>query len=263
MNRYYLLIVTSFLFSNSFSSGIPLEDFISKRGSPVSKRIWAIAQTPDKTQEAKERGLKRKRSEENILSPGQLFPTIKRERKALEEFTNYTGSHLPRKGTPLPDETSPLNASTVLSAALKLIKFGEKNHFMRCSRYCKDQENLDAGHHVLQVEVDFGRIDYKGRTNLERMKIGRAPKGPDGKSMNLHHLNQGDGLLVELTRSTHTKLYGDLHLRLEPGSSRINREEFDSFRTWYWKQRASEEVEDRALKKTLFPPSKAKSSIRV
>jgi hypothetical protein len=31
MNGYYLLIITSFLFSVSFSSGIPLEEFISKR----------------------------------------------------------------------------------------------------------------------------------------------------------------------------------------------------------------------------------------
>lgn len=266
MNRYYLLIITLSLFSTSFSSGIPLEEFISKRRSPVSKKIWAVAQAEDKTQEAKERGLKRKRPKEDdgltLLSPGQRIPKIKRERKALAAFTDYTNSHLPRKGIPLPEGITPLNATTVLSAALRLIKFGETSHFVRCTRYCKDQENPGTGHHVLQAEIDFDKVDYKGRTNLKRMKLGRAPKGPDGKSMNLHHLNQGDGLLVELTRSTHTKLYGDLHFRLEPGSSRINREEFGSFRSWYWKQRAAEEIKGRVLKVILFSPSKEKSSIR-
>lgn len=29
--------------------------------------------------------------------------------------------------------------------------------------------------------------DVMGRTNLDRMKKGLAPLGPDGKSINLHH----------------------------------------------------------------------------
>ena len=33
-------------------------------------------------------------------------------------------------------------------------------------------------------------LDSKQRSNIDRMKIGRAPIGKDGKPINLHHLNQ-------------------------------------------------------------------------
>ena len=46
------------------------------------------------------------------------------------------------------------------------------------------------------------KIDSKGRTNIERMRMGTAPIGPDGRSVNLHHVTQTqDGYIQELTRS--------------------------------------------------------------
>lgn len=38
--------------------------------------------------------------------------------------------------------------------------------------------------------IDINMKDARGRTNLERMKKGLAPLGPDGKSINLHHTTQ-------------------------------------------------------------------------
>jgi hypothetical protein len=263
MNRYYLLIITLFLFSNSFSSQ-SLEELMQEKkndGGPVAARIWKAAHTKDIHQEAGDRPAKRKHSNDDGQSPGKRFSPIKRERKALESFIDYTNSHLPKKGISLPDGTTPLNASTVLAASLRLINVGTAEHFIRCQRFVRDKENPDTGQIVLQAEIDFDRRDDKKRTNLERMQIGRAPKGADGKSMNLHHLNQDDGLLVELTRSTHTKLYGALHFRLTPGSSRIDRDQFNSFRSWYWRRRAKEELLDTKIKKVLFQDSTKPSAI--
>jgi hypothetical protein len=38
--------------------------------------------------------------------------------------------------------------------------------------------------------IDPNRLDSMGRTNIERMKQGVSAIGPDGKSINLHHIYQ-------------------------------------------------------------------------
>ncbi|WP_082355222.1 HNH/ENDO VII family nuclease [Bacillus sp. FJAT-22090] len=43
--------------------------------------------------------------------------------------------------------------------------------------------------------------DARGRTNLERMKKGLAPLGPDGKHINLHHTTQiNENSIAEVTQ---------------------------------------------------------------
>src|SRR5699024_12425421 len=38
--------------------------------------------------------------------------------------------------------------------------------------------------------IDPNKKDAVGRTNLDRMNKGLAPLGPDGKSINLHHMTK-------------------------------------------------------------------------
>ena len=89
--------------------------------------------------------------------------------------------------------------------------------------------------------IDPNFVDTKGRTNIQRMKSGLAPIGPDGKSVNLHHVTQDpDGVIAELSATYHKSQHSELHTFLKPGEgSRINRELFDSWRTSYWRSRGA------------------------
>jgi len=56
-------------------------------------------------------------------------------------------------------------------------------------------------------------VDARGRTNLERMQRGLAPIGPDGQSINLHHLTQRQsGAIAEVTATMHQQNSGILHI---------------------------------------------------
>ncbi|HRH96449.1 MAG TPA: HNH/ENDO VII family nuclease, partial [Prosthecobacter sp.] len=89
--------------------------------------------------------------------------------------------------------------------------------------------------------IDPHLRDVRGRTNLERMKIGYAPKGPDGNSINLHHTIQSDaGPLAELTETFHRENSKIIHINPNTIPSGINREAFDLFRRDYWKNRAKD-----------------------
>ncbi|WP_172731733.1 RHS repeat-associated core domain-containing protein [Pluralibacter gergoviae] len=60
----------------------------------------------------------------------------------------------------------------------------------------------------------------EGWTNLDLMKSGYAPIGPDGKQMNLHHiLGKEPGPMVELVSSTHKQYHKQLHGLIENGGS--------------------------------------------
>jgi hypothetical protein len=87
--------------------------------------------------------------------------------------------------------------------------------------------------------IDLKVKDSRGRSNLERMREGLAPLGPDGKPINLHHLTQGGkSALVEITNAMHTRHRSVLHIN--PGNtypSGVNRKEFAKFRRAYWKNR--------------------------
>jgi hypothetical protein len=79
--------------------------------------------------------------------------------------------------------------------------------------------------------------EINGMTNIERMRLGLAPIGKDGKPVELHHLKQkDDGIIIELTSTEHRENYKVLH-RYEK-ESQINRQEFSKWKREYWKQRA-------------------------
>jgi len=77
-----------------------------------------------------------------------------------------------------------------------------------------------------------------GANNLYRMQQGLAPIGVDGQPINLHHMKQQkDGLLIETTSSDHKKYHALLHRYTK--KSEIDRDTFEDFRQYYWKERAT------------------------
>jgi|GEM_PF-4386354 len=66
--------------------------------------------------------------------------------------------------------------------------------------------------------LDLSRKDSLSRTNLERMREGMCPIGPDGASMNLHHLTRYDAYthkvsceIIYLSETFHRTMHGPLH----------------------------------------------------
>ncbi|MEO8500942.1 MAG: HNH/ENDO VII family nuclease, partial [Vicinamibacteria bacterium] len=87
--------------------------------------------------------------------------------------------------------------------------------------------------------IDPFRLDARGRTNLERMRKGIAPVGPDGLSMNLHHMLQTQaGPIAEVTASFHQGYYSIIHINPNTVPSGIDRAAFDAWRRQYWVARA-------------------------
>ncbi|WP_202752028.1 HNH/ENDO VII family nuclease, partial [Heyndrickxia sporothermodurans] len=83
--------------------------------------------------------------------------------------------------------------------------------------------------------------DARGRTNLERMQKGLAPLGPDGKSINLHHMTQrNESSIAEVTQTFHKDNSSVIHINPNTVPSGINRSEFNKWRTDYWKNRAND-----------------------
>ena len=98
--------------------------------------------------------------------------------------------------------------------------------------------------------IDLGKVDPKGKTNLELMRRGNAPLGADNQPINLHHMIQTqDGALAEVTWSMHTKNHGKLHIWSNGSKGGVTRAEvkpvidrpaFDKWKAEYWKARAKE-----------------------
>jgi hypothetical protein len=87
--------------------------------------------------------------------------------------------------------------------------------------------------------IDPAAVDKMGRTNVERMSRGLAPLGPDGKSINLHHMLQtADGPIAELTQTFHKTNHKVIHINPSSIPSGIDRREFDAWRARYWIDRA-------------------------
>ena len=108
-------------------------------------------------------------------------------------------------------------------------------------KFWKDWTNF-RGNKVFQRDdlIDLALKDSRGRTNLERMGKGLAPLGPDGKSINLHHLIQThDGAIAEVTQTMHQKYNKVLHINDNTVPSGIDRDAFNTWRRAYWKNRAA------------------------
>jgi len=87
---------------------------------------------------------------------------------------------------------------------------------------------------------DPNLVDKQGRTNIQRMEQGLAPIGTDGKSVNVHHIDQtNDGPVMEITATQHQQNYSELHTNKGQMPSQINRTEFNSWRRGYWEWRSN------------------------
>lgn len=91
--------------------------------------------------------------------------------------------------------------------------------------------------------VNIRKMLEGGASNLDLMKAGYAPIGPDGKQIELHHLfGEEPGPIAELEKTIHSREHGALHQMIE-GSFRHDAEKRRSwrrFRNAYWKERAKD-----------------------
>ena len=82
-------------------------------------------------------------------------------------------------------------------------------------------------------------VDKQGRTNVQRMEQGLAPIGRDGKSVNIHHIDQtNSGPVMEITATEHQQNYSNLHTNIGQEPSQIDRNAFSSWRKEYWQWRS-------------------------
>ena len=87
---------------------------------------------------------------------------------------------------------------------------------------------------------DSNLVDEQGRTNIQRMGQGLAPIGTDGKSVNIHHIDQTNtSPVMEITATEHQQNYSKLHTNTGQLPSQINRSEFDNWRKSYWEWRSN------------------------
>ena len=99
------------------------------------------------------------------------------------------------------------------------------------------------GRKIIQNDklIDPSRIDSStGLTNKQLMEQGKAPIGPDGNRINIHHINQtNDGPVMEITSTDHQQNSKILHTNTGQYPSKINRNEFNAWRIQYWKIRGN------------------------
>lgn len=107
-----------------------------------------------------------------------------------------------------------------------------------------ERSDIDWNATIPQNRIDRMRSLYgdevadkwAGKTNLDLIKEGKAPYGPDGERINLHHIGQkSDSPLAELTNTEHKKNDGILHDKAK--TSEIGREVFRYERQQYWMAR--------------------------
>jgi len=93
---------------------------------------------------------------------------------------------------------------------------------------------------ALSVTDDIGKISVRYATNNpETMQNGLAPLGPDGKSINLHHMTQGqNGAIAEVTQTCHQQNSKTIHINPNATPSGIDRDAFNKWRSDYWRSRA-------------------------
>ena len=107
-----------------------------------------------------------------------------------------------------------------------------------------ERSDIDWNAKIPQDRIDRMRSLYgdevadkwANKTNMDLIKEGKAPYGPDGERVNLHHIGQkADSPLAELTNTEHKKNDGILHDKTK--SSEISREVFRDERQKYWMAR--------------------------
>ena len=101
-------------------------------------------------------------------------------------------------------------------------------------------------------------VTYQGRTvyqdpkafaftnsNICKMWKGQAPRGHNGREIQLHHISGKDpGSLLEINQQIHQKISKQLHFFITESFRRnkTQAQAYDSFREAYWKKRAQDHV---------------------
>lgn len=107
-----------------------------------------------------------------------------------------------------------------------------------------ERTDIDWDMKIPQDKIDRMRSLYgdevadrwSNKTNRDLIKEGKAPYGPDGERINLHHIGQKpDSPLAELTNTEHKSNDGILHDKTK--TSEIERPVFRQEREEYWKNR--------------------------
>ena len=155
----------------------------------------------------------------------------------LNLITNGSGSVSSKKSaTADVPKNKPKSGNSTSSAS------PPKQDYSQNRKYWKNEVEFN-GNKVYQRDdlIDPNLTDTFGRTNVDRMKKGLAPIGPDGKSMELHHMTQRQsGSIAEVTKTFHNSNYSTIHINTGRIPSGINRKEFGKWRGSYWKNRAND-----------------------
>ena len=87
---------------------------------------------------------------------------------------------------------------------------------------------------LIKTDIDFTRVDAKGRTNLERMRQGLAPQDSNGISYELHHVGQKkDGTLAIMSQVEHDN--PAIHGFLQKTEAHAAGTNWDAERQAFWK----------------------------
>ena len=95
---------------------------------------------------------------------------------------------------------------------------------------------------LIRGDINWDKVDEKGRTNSERIERGLAPLDKDGDAIELHHVGQKlDSPLAELTFEEHRGKGNDaiLHDKTLQSETHGEGNEWNSERQEYWMNRAS------------------------
>ena len=86
--------------------------------------------------------------------------------------------------------------------------------------------------------TDLKAIDEQKRNYTERKSKHLAVMGKDGEAINLHHIGQKDGPVMEMLATKHRENNKTLHVLTKPGyRSQIDRKQNASWNSLYWKWR--------------------------
>ena len=73
------------------------------------------------------------------------------------------------------------------------------------------------------------------------MQAGIAPVGPDGRSINLHHMTQrNESAIAEVAQTFHQQNSSVIHINPNTVPSGIDRNTFGTWKKQYWKNRADD-----------------------
>ncbi len=96
------------------------------------------------------------------------------------------------------------------------------------------------GKSALVRKIDLKYVDSDGRTNLERMQMGKPPLDSNGVAYEVHHIGQkDDSPLAILTQAEHRSAGNNKILHPNRELSEINRTAFEKTKKEFWKEMAS------------------------